>query len=156
MSLLSINQLSSLTGHSREHVKRSLSDLPFTEGAKGAHLYDATRVLTLRLNAHGQLLATEQESRRSLNEAKKRVLELQEQSLRKERIPLSVVQRINSRVLDTVAHILKSRRGKVLDEHTMKDLFHELSAAGDGVDGFVNPPASMPPTKPKSKPRRKK
>jgi hypothetical protein len=45
--LLSVNQLSELTGRGRHGIPKRLDNLPFTSGDKGAHLYESTQALPL-------------------------------------------------------------------------------------------------------------
>jgi hypothetical protein len=39
--LLSVNQISKLTGRDRHGIPKRLENLPFTPGDKGAHLYES-------------------------------------------------------------------------------------------------------------------
>ncbi len=45
--LLSINQLSQLTGRDRKTVTKQLENLAFIDGEKGAHLYESSEALPL-------------------------------------------------------------------------------------------------------------
>ena len=45
--LLSVNQISELTGRDRHGIPKRLENLPFTPGDKGAHLYESREALPL-------------------------------------------------------------------------------------------------------------
>jgi len=45
--LLSVNQISELTGRDRHGIPKRLENLPFTPGDKGAHLYKSREALPL-------------------------------------------------------------------------------------------------------------
>ena len=45
--LLSVNQLSELTGRDRHGIPKRLENLRFTPGEKSAHLYESTEALPL-------------------------------------------------------------------------------------------------------------
>jgi hypothetical protein len=45
--LLSINQLWEITGRDRKTITKKLENLTFTDGDKGAHLYESTQALPL-------------------------------------------------------------------------------------------------------------
>jgi hypothetical protein len=45
--LLSVNQLSELTGRDRHGIPKRLENLPFTLGDRGAHLYKSREALPL-------------------------------------------------------------------------------------------------------------
>ena len=45
--LLSINQLWEITGRDRKTITKKLENLTFTDGDKGAHLYESSQALPL-------------------------------------------------------------------------------------------------------------
>lgn len=70
--------------------------------------------------------ASESEVRMMLAREKVKQLEIQNQILLKQRIPISVILKINQETLSNIAQLIKSRKGKVLDESTISDIYSEV------------------------------
>jgi hypothetical protein len=89
--LLSINQISELTGQDRRTVTKQLDGLPFQPGDKNAYLYESTEALP-RVYAMDSLeaaRAAQARSQASLNAVR-------EEDLRKQRIAIQIVRDVSS------------------------------------------------------------
>jgi hypothetical protein len=82
--LLSVNQISELTGRDRHGIPKRLENLWFTPGDKGAHLYESREALPL-IYAVANLEAARARSQASLKAVR-------EEDLRKQRIPIQIVR----------------------------------------------------------------
>jgi len=139
MPEFSIQQLSRITGNTRETVGKYLEKAPHKDGKKGAKLYESAKVLALRdfRNEEGPALSG-QEAARQLSVARKQQIELEMEVLRKERIPLEVIAESDAAVFSNIAGLLKAHEGKLLDEILLADIFTELRQVGvkirDGSD----------------------
>ena len=121
--LLSINQLSELTGRDRHGIPKRLDNLPFTPGEKGAHLYESTQALPLIYAVDNLEAARAKQalSQASLNAVK-------EEDLRKQRIPRQLVLDEMDAVFQTVGATLKNAKGKTLTSELINDLFDKFRA----------------------------
>jgi len=68
-----------------------------------------------------------------LTVARKQQIDLDMQVTRRDRIPLDVVEQINDTALGNVAGLLKSHRGKALDDTLINDIFTELRGVGAAI-----------------------
>ena len=132
MKLISISEIAHLLEIDRETAKKKLASIGAKDGPKGAKLYPSDRALRLCLgyaedgSEDGEEKISLPEAQRLLTLAKKEQTDLQNEVLRKERIPLDDVEAVNERVLSNVAGLIKSRVGKPLDEELVAEIFEEL------------------------------
>src|SRR5438046_9286220 len=84
--LLSVNQLSELTGRDRRTITKHLEDLHFVDGEKGAHLYESSEALPTIYSVDSLKSARAKQalSQASLNAVR-------EEGRRNERIPIEDV-----------------------------------------------------------------
>lgn len=149
---LNIRQLARLTGKTRETIGTRLAGLaPTVEN--GHKLFDTQAALELIYigTAAPDGSITEAESRRRLNIAKTRNLELDDQIKRKERVTLEAVEALNTAALTSIAAIIKSRLGKRMDLESINQMFEQLRAVELQVDKWkaerISPTATPPPKK---------
>ena len=131
MPQYSVKQLSAITGKTRQTVGKKLDGLPFTDGAKGAKLYDTKTALERIYGCStedGSEFITAAEAQRQLTIARRQQIDLEMEVTRKERIPLDVIEAVNDRKFRNVAGLLKAHTGKVLDVELLDDIFAELRA----------------------------
>jgi hypothetical protein len=138
--LISINRISELTGHSREHVRRTLNGMPFTAGKSQAKLYESKDVLTLRLASGDDRHITEAESRRLLNIEKTTLIRVQQESLRRVRIAIETVTEINTFCFSNIRGIILASR---LDDQSKDDILLELQGVGPKI-AALGPVAPKP------------
>jgi hypothetical protein len=83
--LLSINQLSQLTGRDRKTITKQLENQSFVVGEKSAHLFESVTAFPIIYSVDGLEAARAKQalSQASLNK-------IREEELRRERIPLQV------------------------------------------------------------------
>lgn len=126
MPQLSINQLSELTGKDRRTVKTRLGGLKSTEGPKSAQLYESKDALeAIYFGKPGdseEFVSTPEALRRKTIAQEKEIVQNMEIKS-KQRIPIEVCDRVDDEVYQSVAGILKSRKGKKLDEDTINEIF---------------------------------
>src|SRR6266480_6597724 len=103
--LLSINQLSELTGRDRRTITKHLEDLHFVDGEKGAHLYESSEALPTiySVDSLESARAKQALSQASLNAIK-------EEILRKERVPLRLVLDEMDALFQAMGAILKNTK----------------------------------------------
>lgn len=118
---VSINQLAELTGRDRRTITRRLEDLPFSEGEKGAHLYDARTAL--------DAIYLSQSPRDALDEKRCAQIDLQMEISRKQRIPMKIVAAIWDAALQSFTATLKAAKGKKLDAAKINELIALLRDA---------------------------
>lgn len=82
-------------------------------------------------------IESESQTRQGLNKERELQLKLQNETLRKQRIPLAVVRRIDTTAYTNIAQLIRARRGKVLDDHTLNDVFSEIQRAADELARVV-------------------
>src|SRR6266481_6412767 len=101
--LLSINQLSELTGRDRRTITKHLEDLHFADGEKGAHLYESSEAFPMiyRVDNLESARAKQALSQASLNA-------IREEVLRKERIPIQIVLDEMDSMFQSIGAILKN------------------------------------------------
>jgi hypothetical protein len=161
---LNIRQLSRLTGKMRETIGDRLHGLPHTL-TNGHKLYDTQAALELiyvgKTGDDGGI--TEAESRRRLNIAKTRSLELDDEIKRKTRIPIDLILDLHTATYGQIVAIIKGQ----LDRLMTLDAINECFAALRGIEvqakkwkaAEIPPkaPAAKAPTtkKPRKKPRKK-
>ena len=126
MPLLSINQLAIFTGKTRATVTRAVDGISPTDGAKKAKLYDSKVALEAiycrNADQESGEFITESESRRLLNIRRRDQIDLDMEITRKERIPIEVVNAVNDDVFQCVAGLLKSNKGRALNEEVINDI----------------------------------
>lgn len=131
MKLISKKEIAQLLGMTRETVDRKVSNMAHKDGPKGAMLYPSDVALRVCLGVNevgedGEAPITLPEAQRLLTLAKKEQTDLQNEVLRKERVPLEDIEEANERVLSNVAGLIKAHVGKPLDEALVSDIFAEL------------------------------
>ncbi len=129
MALISENQASDLTGKDRRTIKRLAEGLAFSDGPKNARLYESRALLErIYLGEPGKDGAnvTSFEAVRLLNVKRAEEIELDMEIKRKERIPLAICAEIDDQIFQSVAAILKSRKGKKLDAAAINEIFTQI------------------------------
>ena len=121
--LLSINQLSDLTEFDRRTITKSLEDLHFVDGEKGAYLYESSEALPLIYKVDGLEAARAKQalSQASLNAVR-------EEDLRKQRIPIQIALDVIDEVFQSIAATLKAAKGKTLTPKLINNLFDKFRA----------------------------
>src|SRR6266487_2395192 len=101
--LLSINQLSELTGRDRRTITKHLEDLHFVDGEKGAHLYESSEALPAiySVDSLESARAKQALSQANLNAGR-------EEELRKERIPIQMVLDAMDEIFQAIGATLKN------------------------------------------------
>jgi hypothetical protein len=130
MKQVSINELSVLTGKTRETIGKALANLTFHDGPKGAKLfnsYHALAALYRASSADGEK-PTDQLALKRIEE-----IDLNMEVTRKERIPLSITNEVNDDVIQSVVALIKSHKGKVLTEDLSNDIFASMRAIPDRI-----------------------
>ena len=119
--LLSINQLSELTGRDRRTITKHLEDLHFVDGEKGAHLYKSSEAFPMiyRVDNLESARAKQALSQASLNA-------IREEVLRKERIPIQIVLDEMDSLFQGMAATLKAAKGKTLTIELINDIFDKF------------------------------
>jgi hypothetical protein len=122
--LLSINQLSELTGRDRRTITKQLEDLHFVDGEKGAHLYESSEALPLIYAVDNLEAARAKQalSQASINAAR-------EEDLRKQRIPIRIALDSADEVYQSIGSTLKAAKGKKLTNELINKLFDKFRAA---------------------------
>src|SRR5205814_7535253 len=115
--LLSINQLSELTGRDRRTITKQLEDLHFVDGEKGAHLYESKEALPL-IYAVDNLEAAR--AKQALSQASLNAV--REEDLRKQRIPIQIALDANDQALQSFAATLKASERKKLTPILINEL----------------------------------
>lgn len=135
MPKLSINELHKLTGIQRDTIVRRIGDLKFERTGThdaAAKLYDAKDALPLIYgymeNNEG---VTMQVAARDLSVAKKQQIELNMESVRRERIPLEEIGEINAECFDSIAGLIRSCENKQMTAERIQDIFAELRKVAD-------------------------
>jgi hypothetical protein len=119
--LLSINQLSELTGIERHIVAKQLRDLPFTDGERGAHLYQSVEALPVLYGGNNLEAAR---AKQALSQA--RLNQVREEELRRQRIPLQIVADTMDEIFQSIAATLKAAKGKTLTIELINDIFDKF------------------------------
>ena len=119
--LLSVNQLSELTGRDRHGIPKRLENLPFTPGDKGAHLYESREALPLiyAVDNLESARAAQARSQASLNAVR-------EEDLRKQRIPIQIVLDTMDEIFQAMGATLKAAEGKTLTTERINELFEKF------------------------------
>jgi hypothetical protein len=121
--LLSISQLSELTGKDRRTITKKLEVLPRKEGEKGAHMYESGEALA-KIYASDSLEAARAEQARSQAALNK----VREENLRKQRIPIELVTSTLDQTLQSMAATLKAAKDKVLTVELINNIFEDFRA----------------------------
>ncbi len=133
MRELSEIQLSELTGKTRATIRKKLSNVTHKPGPHRARLYDSTVALGAiygQTEEDGAAFVSSPEAQRQLTIARKEQIDLQNEVLRQERVPIEDLNEINEEALGNVAALLKASTGKVLDEEMVNDLFTHMRDIG--------------------------
>ena len=124
MKLVSINELSLLTGCTRETVTRKVAGIEPKPGEKRAKLYPSDAALRKILGTEtidGEEV-TAAEAQRQLTIARKQEIDLNMEVTSRKRIPLEIVNEVNDQVFQGINGILKSNAGKALTDEILKDI----------------------------------
>jgi len=121
---LSISQLWELTGHERKLIKKKLAGLPFSNGSKGGHLFESSEALPIIYSVESLEIAR---ARHALSQASLNAV--REESLRKQRIPIEIVEEVWDQTFQSVAATIKAAKGKKLDTKLINELFDKFRAA---------------------------
>src|SRR5437899_1342239 len=119
--LLSINQLSELTGRDRRTITKHLEDLAFVDGEKGAYLYESSEVLPL-IYAVDNLEAAR--AKQALSQAALNAF--REEDLRKQRIPRQVALDAVDETFQTLTATLKAAKNKKLTPERINELLDKF------------------------------
>lgn len=155
---LNIRQLSRLTGKPRETIGTRLVSIPhvLTNGHK---LYDTQAALELiyigKTGDDGGI--TEAESRRRLNIAKTRSLELDDEIKRKTRIPIDLIIELYEATYGQIVAIIKGQLDKRMTLDAINECFAQLREMGAQLQEWKREkiPVKASAAK-KQKPKRKK
>ncbi len=126
MPLLSINQLSELTGKDRRTVKTRTSGLKSQPGPKASLLFeskDALEAIYFGKPGDSDEFVSTPEAVRRLTIRKDAEIALDMEIKSKQRIPLEICTKVDDEVFQSIAGILKSRKGKRLDEAAINEIF---------------------------------
>jgi hypothetical protein len=120
---VSINQLWEWTGRERRLIKKKLEGLPFTNGQNKGHLYESTEALPIIYSVENLEIARAKHalSQASLNAVR-------EETLRKKRIPIEIVEEVWDETFQSVASTIKAARGKKLTTELINELFDKFRA----------------------------
>jgi hypothetical protein len=147
--LASESQLALWTKRDRKTVRAKLINLPFENGPKGAKLYEAHEaLLILHGTEKGQDAnkLTAQEAAKLLTIKRTEEIELNMQVVRRERIPVAMVEEHNDQVLQNCAGILKAHEGKKLTPELIQEIFAEFRRMEEILQKFCRPAASLEET----------
>ena len=135
---LSINELADLTGHDRRTITRRLEKFTYTEGPKGAHLYESRHALAAIYVQENEGKTFDQ-ARTEQALASARLTTVRCETEEKKRPPLELVLGFLDAAGQEVAALLKVHKGKTLDQARIDKIFEsfrELAAKlakGKGV-----------------------
>lgn len=119
----SINDLCILTGKSYRLVTKRLENLPFTPAAKGAKLYDVPTALEAIYTGGTKTL---DQARTDLAIEQAEFQRVRTEELRKERIPIALLEGFLSHALACVRSTLAARVGKMMTVDTVNEALAEL------------------------------
>jgi hypothetical protein len=122
--LLSINQLWELTGRDRKTITKHLETVPFIAGEKGAHLYESSEALPL-VYAIDNLEAAR--AKQALSQANLNAF--REEDLRRQRIPIQVVEDIMDESFQAIGSTIKAAKNKKLTPKLINELFDKFRTA---------------------------
>ena len=135
---LSINELADLTGHDRRTITRRLEKFTYTEGPKGAHLYESRHALAAIYVQENEGKTFDQaRTEQALESAA--LTRVRREEVEKKRPPLDLVLGLFDAVGQEVAALLKVHKGATLDQPRIDKIFasfRELAgklAKGKGV-----------------------
>jgi hypothetical protein len=120
--LLSVNELSNLTGKDRRTITTRLSGVLHEDGPKGAHLYDSAIALALLYGADSDGKSLEQ-ARKELALEQAALTRTRNESERKERIPHAVIDQVDNETFQAISASLKNAKGKVLTQELINTIF---------------------------------
>lgn len=132
MEYLGVNEASRLTGKSPTTIKKRATNLPYTMGGERntTMQYEAPALLEAIYcggigNGDSSTVTTEQ-AQKELAIARKQQIDLQNEVLRKERVPLETLEQINEEAFANVAAMLKAQTGKTLTEELINDIYSQF------------------------------
>jgi len=131
---ISISAASRLTGKHRSTVSKAASDLQAFPGPKGAWLYDS-RELLQRLYVGSDGAPTASEALRQLSLARTEQVRLQNELIRKTRIPIEDVREVDNEVFQGIAGIIKSSG---LSVDAVNEIFAQLRRLGENLKRDVS------------------
>ena len=124
--LVSISQLSELTGKERRTITKQVESLPFKEGEKGAHLYESAEALQ-KIYAAGSLEAARADHARTQADLNR----IRQQELERKRIPIDAVGQTLEEITQSLASALKNAEGETLTSAKINELFGLFRDAPD-------------------------
>ncbi len=119
---LSISELADLTGFDRRTVTKKLEKFTWSEGPKGAHLYNSKGALAALYVAESEGKTFAQGAHRTALETAARTRARREE-VEKKRPPLDLVLGFLNAAGQEVASLLKVHKGKVLDQDRIDAIF---------------------------------
>lgn len=135
---LSISELADLTGFDRRTVTKKLEKFTWSEGPKGAHLYNSKGALAALYVAENEGKTFDQaRTEQALENAA--LTRARREEVEKKRPPLDLVLAFFDAAGQEVAALLKAHKGKTLDQARVDKIFEsfrELAGkliAGKGV-----------------------
>jgi transcriptional antiterminator len=120
MKQVSINELSVLTGKTRETIGKALANLPFNAGPKGAKLFNSYHALSA-LYRSSSLSGEKPTDQLALKRIEQ--IDLEMEVTRQERITIEAMNAVNDEVFQSAAALIKSHKGKVLTEEVINDIY---------------------------------
>ena len=119
---LSINELADLTGHDRRTITRRLEKFTYTEGPKGAHLYDSRGALAaIYVPENEGMNLDKARTEQALESAA--LTRARREEVEKTRPPLDLVLGFLDVVGQEAAAILKVHKDKPLDQARIDRIF---------------------------------
>ncbi len=122
MSQVSINNLSELTGKDRRTIKRLIAQVKADSDGK-FDSKDALETIYYGKKGEDEQFVPQSEAYRRLTIRKDAEIALDMEIKRKERIPLVVCEQVDDETFQSIAAVLKSRKGKRLDESVINEIF---------------------------------
>lgn len=122
---LSINQLSEMTGRDRRTITTRLEKLEYSEGPKGAHLYDSRNALVLIYVADADGTSLD-DARKQLALEQAALARVKREEAERKRPPLDLVLALFDEVAQATAATLKACKGKPLTPEKINEIFTQL------------------------------
>jgi hypothetical protein len=129
MKLVSINELSRLTGHTRETCARRLEGVEPQPGPNRSKLYNSELALPLVMGisaAEDGDPTTLAEANRRLAIARTKQVEHETKKSQDKWVPIEEVIQVNGEIWDGMRKIIIARDGKLMDMETINQLLEEL------------------------------
>jgi hypothetical protein len=122
--LLSINQLSELTGKDRRTITKQVEGLPHKDGEKRAHLYESAEALQ-RIYSAGSLEAARAEQARTQADLNR----IRQQDIERKRVPIEAVEQTMNEIFGAIGSTLKASEGQALTKEKINELFEAFRDA---------------------------